>query len=118
MLKRYLLVLLAFALATSAVAQGKKRIDKAADMPRFTYKVEGKLEDLVRDEKAFSRFAGRGAARQPVRARRLRDRRQGRASRPSRRAGADRLPRGPATPTPLKRVRGDPRAARRSPPTS
>jgi subtilisin family serine protease len=57
MLKRYLPILLALALATSAFAQGKKRIDKAADMPRFTYKVDGKLEDLVRDEKAFSRFA-------------------------------------------------------------
>jgi hypothetical protein len=57
MLKRSLFVLLAFALATSAFAQGKKRIDKAADMPRFSYKIEGKLEDLVRDEKAFSRFA-------------------------------------------------------------
>ena len=57
MLKRSLFVLLAFVLATSAFAQGKKRIDKAADMPRFTYKIDGKLDDLVRDEKAFSRFA-------------------------------------------------------------
>jgi hypothetical protein len=39
------------------VRPAKKRIDKAADMPRFSYKVEGKLEDLVRDEKAFGRFA-------------------------------------------------------------
>ena len=57
MFKRSLFFVLAIALAASAAAQGKKRIEKAADMPRFTYKVEGKLEDLVRDEKAFSRFA-------------------------------------------------------------
>jgi hypothetical protein len=57
MLKRYLFLVLAIAVAASAAAQGKKRIEKAADMPRFTYKVEGKLEDLVRDEQAFGRFA-------------------------------------------------------------
>lgn len=57
MLKRYLFFVLAITLVASAAAQGKKRIEKAADMPRFTYKVEGKLEDLVRDEKAFARFA-------------------------------------------------------------
>jgi hypothetical protein len=57
MLKTSLLFVLALFVATHAAAQGKKRIEKAADMPRFTYKVEGKLEDLVRDEKAFSRFA-------------------------------------------------------------
>ena len=57
MLKRTAVFLLAAFIATTAFAQGKKRIDKAADMPRFSYKVEGKLEDLVRDEKAFGRFA-------------------------------------------------------------
>ncbi len=57
MMKRCLFFVLAIALAASAAAQGKKRIEKAADMPRFTYKVDGKLEDLVRDEKAFARFA-------------------------------------------------------------
>jgi subtilisin family serine protease len=56
-IKRLLLILLAFALAAPAFAQTRKRIDKAADMPRFTYKVEGKLEDIVRDGKAFGRFA-------------------------------------------------------------
>jgi hypothetical protein len=57
MLKHSLLFVLAALVAHGAVAQDKKRIEKATDMPRFTYKVEGKLEDLVRDEKAFSRFA-------------------------------------------------------------
>jgi len=57
MFKKFLFVLLAFSLSTAAVAQTKKRIEKAADMPRFSYKIDGKLEDLVRDEKAFSRFA-------------------------------------------------------------
>jgi subtilisin family serine protease len=57
MLKRSLFFLLAIALATSAIAQGKKRIERAADLPRFSYKVEGKLEDLVRNADAFRGFA-------------------------------------------------------------
>jgi subtilisin family serine protease len=57
MLVRLLLVLLAFSLSPAALAQGKKRIEKATDIPTFTYKVEGKLEDLVRSEEAFRRFA-------------------------------------------------------------
>jgi hypothetical protein len=57
MLKRIAFIVLAAAVATSALAQGKKRIEKAADMPRFTYHVEGKLEDLVRNEAAFGPFA-------------------------------------------------------------
>jgi hypothetical protein len=57
MFKRSLLFLLAAVVAASALAEGKKRIEKAADLPRFTYRIEGKLENLVRDEKAFRRFA-------------------------------------------------------------
>jgi subtilisin family serine protease len=57
MLKRSLVILLAIVLSSGAAAQGKKRIDKAADLPRFSYKIEGSLENLVRDEKAFHRFA-------------------------------------------------------------
>jgi len=57
MFKKLLFVLLALSLSTAAFAQAKKRIEKAADMPRFTYKIDGKLDDLVRDEKAFGRFA-------------------------------------------------------------
>ena len=57
MLKRFHLVLLACCLSTSAFAQNRERIEKAADMPRFSYKIDGQLEDLVKDEQAFGRFA-------------------------------------------------------------
>ena len=57
MLKRCLPLLLAIVVATSAVAQTKKRVEREADLPRFTYKIEGKLEDLVRDPAKFARFA-------------------------------------------------------------
>ena len=57
MLKRIAVFLIAALVAASALAQGKKRIEKATDMPTFTYRMDGKLEDLVRDEKAFGRFA-------------------------------------------------------------
>lgn len=56
MLKQSLAFVLALLAPALACAQDKIRIEKAADMPRFTYKVEGKLEDLVRDEAAFRRF--------------------------------------------------------------
>ena len=48
---------LALCAAAFAQAPAKQRIEKAADMPRFTYRVEGPLEELVRDEAAFRRFA-------------------------------------------------------------
>ena len=38
-------------------AQPRPRIEKAADLPRFTYPVSGRLEALVRDQKAFDAFA-------------------------------------------------------------
>ena len=38
-------------------AQDKKRVDKAADLPVFSYKVDGKLEALVRDDAKFRAFA-------------------------------------------------------------
>ena len=57
MFKKILFVLLGFCLSTAAFAQAKPRIEKAADMPRFSYKIDGQLEDLVKDEKAFGRFA-------------------------------------------------------------
>jgi hypothetical protein len=44
-------------LAMPSLAQTKKRVDKAADLPRFTYKIDGKLEDVVRDESKFKFFA-------------------------------------------------------------
>ncbi|MBK6980785.1 MAG: S8 family serine peptidase [Betaproteobacteria bacterium] len=57
MFKKSLFFLLAFFLAANAAAQGKKRIERAADLPRFSYSIAGKLEDLVRDEAKFARFA-------------------------------------------------------------
>jgi len=48
-------VILSF--ATHAPAAEKKRIEKAADLPRFSYHIDGKLEDLVRDEARFRSFA-------------------------------------------------------------
>src|SRR5689334_11540508 len=49
--------IVALLLASGAYAQEKKRIDKAADMPRFTYKVDGKLDEVVRDDAKFKAFA-------------------------------------------------------------
>jgi hypothetical protein len=43
--------------AAPALAQDKKRIDRAADVPRYTYKIDGSLEDVVRDEAKFTAFA-------------------------------------------------------------
>ena len=43
---RLFVLVLAFLLAGGAIAQGKKRIDKAADLPRFSYKLDGKIEDM------------------------------------------------------------------------
>ena len=62
MFKQLGVLLVVLPLATGATAAEKKRIEKAADLPRFNYRVEGKLEDLVRDD---ARFAVRcqGAAR-------------------------------------------------------
>ena len=57
MFKRLVVFLLAASLAGAAFAQTKKRIEKAADLPRFSYTVKGSLEDLVRDAHAFAGFA-------------------------------------------------------------
>ncbi len=54
---RILAVLLAFTMAGPAFAQTKQRIEKAADLPRFTYKIDGKVEDLVKDDAKFRAFA-------------------------------------------------------------
>jgi len=55
---KLLVLFLAFLLVGGAVAQGKKRIDKAADLPRFSYKLDGRIEDMVRDDAKFKPFAG------------------------------------------------------------
>jgi len=54
---RTLIVCLAIAAATAAVAQDKKRIDRAADIPRFSYKIDGSLEDVIRDDAKFKPLA-------------------------------------------------------------
>jgi len=56
-LKQSIVFALALFAATLATAQGKIRVEKASDMPRFTYKIDGKLEDLVRDDARFRKFA-------------------------------------------------------------
>jgi subtilisin family serine protease len=38
-------------------AQAKPRIEKAADLPRFSYAINGKLEELVRSPEAYAAFA-------------------------------------------------------------
>jgi hypothetical protein len=52
-----LITLLALQFAVTAAAQSKKRIEKAADLPVFSYKVDGRLETLVRDDAKFNAFA-------------------------------------------------------------
>lgn len=58
MLARWLITAWALALLASPVsAQQKKRVDKAADLPRFTYKLDASLEQTVRDPALFAAFA-------------------------------------------------------------
>ncbi|MBS0327907.1 MAG: S8 family serine peptidase [Proteobacteria bacterium] len=55
---RFLVSLLALVLgAAPGLADAKPRIDKAADLPRFTYRIDGKAEDVVRDPAKFAPFA-------------------------------------------------------------
>jgi hypothetical protein len=54
---RLLVVFLAFLLAGGAAAEGRKRIDKAADLPRFSYRLDAKAEDMVLDDAKFKPFA-------------------------------------------------------------
>jgi subtilisin family serine protease len=57
-MKKVMVWWLATLLCVIAWAQPRQRIEKAADLPRFSYPVTGSLEQLVRDEKAFDAFAG------------------------------------------------------------
>jgi subtilisin family serine protease len=43
--------------ASGASAQAKTRIERAADLPRFSYPIEGKVEDVVRSAERFAPFA-------------------------------------------------------------
>jgi hypothetical protein len=57
---RPLALLFAAALAVAplwAGAQTKPRIEKAADLPRFTYKLDAKVEEVVRSRERFAPFA-------------------------------------------------------------
>jgi len=54
---RLLIAMAALQLAVAAPAQERKRIDKAADLPVFSYRIDGKLEALVRDDAKFRAFA-------------------------------------------------------------
>jgi len=54
---RLFITILALQFVVVAAAQSKKRIEKAADLPVFSYKVDGKLEALVRDDAKFKAFA-------------------------------------------------------------
>ena len=49
-------LLAATAAMASAQPVAKPRIEKAADLPRFSYKIDGKLEDIVRDAAKFAPF--------------------------------------------------------------
>ena len=53
-----LIALFVTALAVgSAVAQPKQRVDKAADLPRFSYAIQGKVEEAVHDNVRFAVLA-------------------------------------------------------------
>ena len=50
------LVLVAQAQAPAAPADAKPRIERAADLPRFTYRLSGPLDALVREREKFAPF--------------------------------------------------------------
>ena len=58
MYARFAFAAVSLLLAATTVAQDRKhRIEKVSDLPTFTYKVEGRLEDIVRDGTKFKAFA-------------------------------------------------------------
>jgi subtilisin family serine protease len=54
---RIVTIVLALAVAGGAAAQERKRIDKAADLPRFSYAVDSKLDAIVTNDAKFRAFA-------------------------------------------------------------
>ena len=54
---RLLVLLLSFFLIGGAAAAEKKRVDRASDLPRFTYRIDGSVEALLRDGARFKAFA-------------------------------------------------------------
>ena len=95
MIGRIITFVLALALAGTAFGQEKKRIEKAADLPRFTYKVDGKLDDDRPRRREVQGVRARSAPRHRIGARAVRHRRQGDAAPAARRDRATRLSGGP-----------------------
>ena len=61
MIRRCAAVAAVFLLSLSQAAhaqQQKKRADRADQLPRFTYPIEGKAEDLLTDDQRFAKLAG------------------------------------------------------------
>ena len=56
-MKKTLLALAATLAVSAALAQTPKRVDKADDLPRFSYPVQGELETIVRDPQRFNALA-------------------------------------------------------------
>ena len=54
---RLIAFILACLVAGAATGQPKQRVEKAADLPRFNYRIDGKVEDLVRNDAKFRAFA-------------------------------------------------------------
>jgi len=56
-LRSLAVIALVAVVSTTALGQTKQRIEKAADLPRFSYQVSGNLEELVRSAEKFTPFA-------------------------------------------------------------
>jgi subtilisin family serine protease len=54
---RIVVLCLALMLAGGASGENKKRIEKAADVPRFSYKIDGRIEDMLSDDAKWKPFA-------------------------------------------------------------
>jgi hypothetical protein len=54
---RCITTILAALAVTAAFAQAPKRVDKADDLPRFSYPIKGELEPIVRDPQRFEALA-------------------------------------------------------------
>jgi subtilisin family serine protease len=57
LISRSVVALLLTMLSLIVAAQTRPRIEKAADLPRFTYRIDGKVEDVVRSAERFAPFA-------------------------------------------------------------
>ncbi|MEO8848369.1 MAG: S8 family serine peptidase [Casimicrobiaceae bacterium] len=54
---RILLAIVTFCAAATCAAADKIAVERAADLPRFTYKIDGRLDQLVADDARFTVFA-------------------------------------------------------------